>query len=154
MTGLLKQLRVSLLITLGMSVFTAAGLLLVALVHGDFLATLGDQAARAAVMCTFVALVHSVIYGAMHFGRPETREARGAWAGVGVLMVLDVVPLFATVHVVLALIPLLAAVGGWAFGRHAGATADAAPYGALFFGVASLLLQGVVALVMSIAGWL
>ncbi|MFJ8489717.1 hypothetical protein ACIRBZ_15305 [Streptomyces sp. NPDC094038] len=154
MNGLFRQLRVSLLITLGVSAFIAAGDLLVGLVHGDFLAALGDRASGVAIVCAFVALVHSAIYGVMRFGRPETREARGVWAGVGVLMVLDVVPLFAAGHLVLALIPLLAAVGGWAFGKHTGETADAAPYGALFFGLLSLPVQLVVAMVMSIAGWL
>ncbi|WP_217546505.1 hypothetical protein [Streptomyces sp. GbtcB6] len=154
MTGLLKQLRVSLLITLGLSAFTASGRLLEGLVRGDFLATLGDQASRAAIVCTLVAVVHSVIYGAMRFGRPETRGARGAWAGVGVLMALDVVPLFAAGQVVLALIPLLAAVGGWGLGRYTGVEADAAPYGALIFGVLSLLVQLMAAVIMSIGGWL
>ncbi|MFF5143255.1 hypothetical protein ACFY6U_26580 [Streptomyces sp. NPDC013157] len=154
MSGLLRQLRVSLLITLGMSAFTAAGDLLDGLVHGDFLATLGDRASEVAIVCTLVALVHSAIYGVMHVGRPETREVRGVRAGVGVLMVLDVVPLFTTGHVVLALIPLLATVGGWALGEHTGVTADAAPWGALLFGLLSLPVQLVVAVVMSIAGWL
>jgi hypothetical protein len=154
MNGLLKQLRISLLITLGFSVCTALGDLLEGLVRGDFLAALGDRASSALVVCTFVAVVHSVIYGAMHFGRPETREARGVRAWVGVLMALDVVPLFATGHVVLALIPLLTAVGSWGWARYRGWGADAARYSALVFGVLSLLVQGVVALVMSIAGWL
>ncbi|MEU9344655.1 hypothetical protein AB0D74_26000 [Streptomyces sp. NPDC048278] len=154
MSGLLKQLRVSLLITLGVSAFIAAGDLLDGLVRGDFLGALVERASGTAVVCALVALVHSVVYGVMRFGRPETRDVRGVWAGVGVLMVLDVVPLFAAGHLVLALLPLLAAVGGWAFGRHTGATADAAPYGALFFGLLSLPVQLVVAVVMSIAGWL
>ncbi|MFK0151252.1 hypothetical protein ACIQVK_04110 [Streptomyces sp. NPDC090493] len=154
MSGLLKQLRVSLLITLGVSVLFMPPDLLYALVHGDFLAALGDRASGAAIVCTLVALVHSAIYGAMRFGRAETRDVRGVRAGVGVLMLLDVVPLFAAGHLVLALIPLLAAVGGWAFGRHEGVTADAAPYGALIFGVLSLPVQLVVAIVMTIAGWL
>ncbi|MGY5046918.1 hypothetical protein ACWDE0_14930 [Streptomyces sp. 900105755] len=150
MTGLLRQLRVSLLITLGMSVFTVPDDLLRGVVHGDFLATLGDQAARALLVCALVALVHSLIYGAMRFGRPETREVRGVRAAVGVLLALDVVPLFAAGHVVLALVPLLAIVGGWVFARRRGTDADAGPYGALIFGVASLPVQGVVAVVMAI----
>ncbi|MFD4502160.1 hypothetical protein [Streptomyces sp. NPDC058457] len=154
MTGLLKQLRVSLLITLGVSAFNASGPLLEGLVRGDFLATLGDRASGAAIICTLVTVVHSVIYGAMHFGRPETREARGVRAGVGVLMALDVVPLFAAGYVVLALIPLLATVGSWGWARHRGWGADAARYSALIFGVLSLFVQLVAALVMSIAGWL
>ncbi|MFF4118411.1 hypothetical protein [Streptomyces sp. NPDC001714] len=154
MTGLLKQLRVSLLVTLATSAFNMSGDLLGGLVHGDFLAVLGDRVSGALIICTFVALVHSVIYSAMYFGRPETREARGVRAGVGVLMALDVVPLFAAGQVVLALVPLLAAVGGWSWGRYGGLDADSARWGALIFGVLSLPIQGVVALVMSIAGWL
>ncbi|MER5787943.1 hypothetical protein [Streptomyces sp. NPDC001980] len=152
MSGLLKQLRVSLLITLGVMGFGDLLHAPDALLFGNFLAALGDEAVSLVVLCTLVALVHSVIYGAMHFGRPETREVRGVWAGVAVLLALDVVPLFATGYVVLALIPLLAAAGGWAFGRYRGKEADAAPYGALIFGLLSLPVQGVVALVMSIAG--
>ncbi|MFF7471031.1 hypothetical protein [Streptomyces sp. NPDC008092] len=154
MNGLLRQLRVSLLITLGFEVYTSLGDLVSGLIEGNFLAALGDRASDALVICTLVAAIHSVIYGAMRFGRPETREARGVRAGIGVLMALDVAPLFATGHVVLALIPLLAAVGGWVWGREQGSEADAGRWGALVFGVLSLFVQGVVALVMSIAGWL
>ncbi|MFD4600212.1 hypothetical protein ACFWPQ_19560 [Streptomyces sp. NPDC058464] len=154
MTGLLKQLRVSILIVLGISAFTSPGALLEGLVRGHFLAALGERAWGALVICILVAAVHSVIYGAMHFGRPETREARGVRAGIGVLLALDVVPLLATGHVVLALVPLLAVVGGWSWGRYKGSEADAPRWGALIFGVLSLPVQGVVALVMSIAGWL
>ncbi|MER6220460.1 hypothetical protein ABT189_07640 [Streptomyces sp900105755] len=150
MTGLLKQLRVSLLITLGISVWTASGDLLAGLMEGHLLATLGEKASGALLVCALVALVHSVIYGAMRFGRPETRDVRGVRAVVGVLLALDVVPLFAAGYVVPALVPLLAIVGGWVYARHRGTDADAGSYGALIFGVASLPVQGVVALVMAI----
>ncbi|MEU6197834.1 hypothetical protein [Streptomyces sp. NPDC047061] len=154
MSGLLKQLRVSLLITLGFSAYTSLGDLVSGLMKGNFLATLGDRASGALAVCVLVAAVHSVIYGAMHFGRPETREARGVRAGIGLLLALDVAPLLTTGYVVLALVPLLAVVGGWSWGRYKGSEADAARWGALVFGVLSLFVQGVVALVMSIAGWL
>ncbi|MGW7540880.1 hypothetical protein ACWGKQ_07135 [Streptomyces sp. NPDC054770] len=154
MTGLLRQLRVSLLITAGVLAFPVLSRLLDALLFGNFLAALGDQAMALIVVGTLVALVHSVIYGAMHLGRPQAREARGVRAGVGVLMALDVVPLLATGYVVPALVPLLTAVGSWGWARYRGWGADVARYRALIFGCLSLPVQGVVALVMSIAGWL
>ncbi|WP_406437261.1 hypothetical protein OHB00_23410 [Streptomyces sp. NBC_00631] len=152
MSGLLRQLRVSLLITLGVSSFTVSDHLLDGLVHGDFLAALGDQASGLVIICTLVALVHSLVYGAMRFGRPETREARGVRAGLGVLLALDVVPLVVAGQVVLALIPVLTAAGSWGLARYRGLGADVARWWALLFGVLSLFVQGVVALVMAIVG--
>jgi hypothetical protein len=158
MTPLAKQLRVSLLTTLG---FVAFGVLmdltdLYALLSGDFLANLlanlGDDALTAVVLCTFVAAVHTVIYAAMRFGRPETREARGVRAGLVLLLALDVLPLFVAGYVVLALIPLLTAVGSWGWARYRGLGANIARVRALLFGVLSLLVQGVVALIMTMVG--
>lgn len=120
MTGLIKQLRISLLVTLGVMAFGVLADLLEALWSGDFLAVLGDDALSAVIFCTLVAAVHTVIYGAMHIGRPETREARGVRAGLGVLLVLDVLPLLVAGYVVLALIPVMTVVvtWGWEAGSH------------------------------------
>ncbi|MEU2425102.1 hypothetical protein ABZ619_29480 [Streptomyces sp. NPDC007851] len=62
-------------------------------VWGDFLAELGDQALGAVTVCAVVAVLHTIVYGAMRAGRPETRGARGVRAGLVLLLGLDVLPL-------------------------------------------------------------
>ncbi|MEW2304565.1 hypothetical protein AB0958_32190 [Streptomyces sp. NPDC006655] len=149
MTGLAQQLRVSLLITLGVLAFPVFNNLVDGLLRWDFLAALGDEALGVATTCTLVAVLHTIVYGAMRVGRPETRGARGVRAGLVLLLVLDVVPLAVAGHVVLALIPVSAAVGGWGWAWHRRLGAETARIWALLFGVLSLLVQGVVALVMT-----
>ncbi|MEU2771477.1 hypothetical protein ABZ646_00780 [Streptomyces sp. NPDC007162] len=94
-------------------------------------------------------VLHTVVYGAMRVGRPETRGARGVRAGLVLLSALDVVPLAVAGHVVLALIPVSAAVGGRGRARQRRLGAETARIRALLFGVLSLPVQGVVALVMT-----
>lgn len=78
MRGLIKQLRVSLLVTLGLSVFDLSHEVLRATRSGNYLAAVGDWAVWTAVICLCVAVVHAVIYGAVHTGRPGSGEARGS----------------------------------------------------------------------------
>lgn len=150
MTGLARQLRVSLLVTLAVLAFPVLSDLLDGLLRWDFPAVLGDKALEVAVVCALVAVLHRVIYGVMRVGRPETRGARGVRAGLVLLSALDVVPLCVAGHVVPALVPVLAAVGGWGWARWRRLGAETARIWALLFGVLSLPVQGAVALVMTV----
>ncbi|MEV7390587.1 MULTISPECIES: hypothetical protein [unclassified Streptomyces] len=152
MTPLAKQLRTSLLITLGLMSFTALSHLLDALLWGNFLAALGDQAVGLISVCALVAIVHTIIYGAMRAGRPETRGVRGVRAGLVMLFVLDVLPLLAAGYDVVASVPVLTVVVSWGRARFRGLGADIAEGRALVFGILSVLLQVVVAVVITVAG--
>ncbi|MFI9832599.1 hypothetical protein ACIHIX_33495 [Streptomyces sp. NPDC051913] len=89
MNGLIKQLRVSLLVVLGISAVDLVTSTAANLWSGTLLATLGDWALTTAVFCALVTLVHSAIYAAAHLGRPEGRQARGVRAGLVALVLLD-----------------------------------------------------------------
>ncbi|MFG2969219.1 MULTISPECIES: hypothetical protein [unclassified Streptomyces] len=159
--GLLKQLRISFLITLGATVFGQASDLLVALWSGDFLGTLLDGAGMAAVLCAFVALVHTAVYTAAHLGRPEGKQVRGAATGLLIMLAVDALytqPLwrralddpgtpFRLACALIALIPALTCLVSWARARRRRREPGVAWSRALFFGLVSLPLQAVVALV-------
>ncbi|WP_019057209.1 hypothetical protein [Streptomyces prunicolor] len=69
MTGLIRQLRVSLLVTLGFSVFDLADALLHAVWSGGFLAALGDWGLTTLALCVLVAAAHSTLYGVVRLRR-------------------------------------------------------------------------------------
>ena len=81
MTGLLRQLRVSLVIVLGLSVFDLGRAVLHAVWSGDYLATLGDWGLDMLALCVLVTVVHSAIYGGVRLRRRvrerRTRPGRG-----------------------------------------------------------------------------
>ncbi|MET9388068.1 hypothetical protein ABZY09_45575 [Streptomyces sp. NPDC002928] len=155
MSRLIKQLRVSLLVTLGMSAFDLVTDILDGLSSGTLVASLGDWALNTVLLCALVAVLHTAIYGAAHIGRPEGREARGVRAGLVVLLLLDLGftwplwtraadhsgALFVAGCVVVALMPLLTTTGVWGWTRLRGLGADAARNRALFFGILTLLPQ-------------
>ncbi|WP_405972636.1 hypothetical protein OG496_26285 [Streptomyces sp. NBC_00988] len=160
MRGLIKQLRVSLLVTLGLSVFDLSHEVLRATRSGNYLAAVGDWAVWTAVICLCVAVVHAVIYGAVHTGRPGSGEARGVWVGLLVLQVFGLLlawPLWtrvtdgshttgsetflAAVSVLVILLPLLTSAAAWGWTRLQGTASDIARNRALFFGILALLPQ-------------
>lgn len=69
MTGLIRQLRVSLLVVLGFSVFDLGDAVVHAVWSGGWSATLGDWALTTLALCVLVAVVHSAIYGAVRLRR-------------------------------------------------------------------------------------
>ncbi|MEU9150117.1 hypothetical protein AB0D59_06135 [Streptomyces sp. NPDC048417] len=162
MTGLAKQLHVSLLVTLGVTVFGLVHDVLDALWSGNLLGALGAWAGVTAILCVVVAVAHTAIYVAAHSGRPEGSEARGVRAGLLILLVLDAVlaqPLWArtadasgtpfrTACALVALIPPLTALVSWVWARRRERGPDIARNSALFFGVVAVPLQGVAALVL------
>ncbi|WP_405862529.1 hypothetical protein OG407_29185 [Streptomyces sp. NBC_01515] len=75
MTGLIRQLRVSLLVTLGLSVFDLADALVHAVWAGGFLSALGDWGLTTLALCVLVAAAHSTIYGVVRLRR-RVRERR------------------------------------------------------------------------------
>ncbi|MFG2941814.1 hypothetical protein [Streptomyces sp. NPDC048282] len=160
-TGLLKQLRVSFLITLGVSTFGLASDLLDALSPAEFLGALGDWAGVTALLCAFVAVVHTVIYTAAHLGRPEGREVRGAAAGLLVMLAVDTLytqPLWTRVAddsrtpfrlacALIALVPVFTGLVSGVRARRRWREPAVAWNRALLFGIVSLPVQAVVALV-------
>ncbi|MCX4763642.1 hypothetical protein OG562_22290 [Streptomyces sp. NBC_01275] len=147
MSGLIRQLRVSLLVVL---VLMVPDLLLReiprGLWSGNVLADLGGWALSAVVVCALVAAVHAAIYGAAHTGRPGAGEARAVRAGLLILHVFDLLlgwPLWTkgTWHVVVALVPLLVTVVTWVWSRSRGETAEIARNRALLFGILAVPLQ-------------
>ncbi|MFJ9560105.1 hypothetical protein ACIRQQ_08695 [Streptomyces fuscichromogenes] len=158
--GLPKQLRTSLLITLGVTTLGLAFDLLSALSPGKFLSALGDWAGATVVLCACVAVAHTVIYTAARLGRPEGREARVAGAGLVIMLAVDAVytqPLwtraaddprtpFRLACVLIALIPALTGVVSWARTRRRRPEPSLAWNRALLFGIVSVPLQAAVAL--------
>ncbi|MFC7264066.1 hypothetical protein [Streptomyces lutosisoli] len=165
MHGLIKQLRVSLLVTLGLSAFDLSHAVLQAMRSGGNLAALGDWALTTVAFCVLVAVVHTAIYGAAHIGRPEGKEARGVRAGLLILLLLDVGvawpllsrasghsgTLYAAGCVAVALLPLLTTVVAWSWTRQRGLEADVARNRALFFGILALLPQLLAAAILFLA---
>ncbi|MEW1828917.1 hypothetical protein [Streptomyces sp. NPDC088196] len=160
MRGLIKQLRVSLLVTLGLSVFDLSHEIVRATRSGNYLAAMGDWAVWTGIICLCVAVVHTVIYGAVHTGRPGSGEARGVWVGLLVLQVFALLlawPLWtrvtdrspaagsetflAAVSVLVVLLPLLTSAVAWSWTRLRGTAPDIARNRALFFGILALLPQ-------------
>ncbi|MCG7210447.1 hypothetical protein [Streptomyces arenae] len=160
--GLTGQLRVSLLITLGVTAFGLVQALLDSQGSGALLIALRDWAGVTAVLCAFVAVVQTVIYTAAHVGRPEGREVRRAGAGLLIMLAIDALyawPLwtravddasrtpFRLACALLALIPALTALASWARARTRRPEPSIAWNRALLFGIVSLPLQAVVSLV-------
>ncbi|MCI3275951.1 hypothetical protein [Streptomyces cylindrosporus] len=154
MRGLIKQLRISVLVVLGVSIVDLVTSVVENLRSGKLLATLGDWALTTVLFCALVAVIHSAIYGAVHIGRPEGREARGVRAGLLVLLLIDLSivwpllsaatgksALYAATCVVVAALPLLTCAVAWAWSRLRGEGADIARNSALLFGVLALLPQ-------------
>ncbi|MEU9452170.1 hypothetical protein [Streptomyces sp. NPDC048277] len=160
-TGLLKQLRMSFLITLGLSTFGLASDLVRAMSPAEFLSALGDGVGVTALLCAFVALAHTVIYTAAHLGRPEGREVRGAAAGLLVMLAVDTLytqPLwtraaddtrtpFRLACALIALLPVFTGLVSVVRARRRWPEPAVAWNRALLFGIVSLPIQAVVALV-------
>ncbi|GGN26638.1 hypothetical protein [Streptomyces fuscichromogenes] len=158
--GLLKQLRTSLLITLGVTTFGLAFDLVSALSPGEFLSALGDWAGAAAVLCVCVAVAHTLVHTAARLGRPEGREVRVAGAGLVIMLAVDAVytqPLwtraaedprtpFRLACALIALIPALTGVVSWALAGRRRREPSVAWNRALLFGIVSVPLQAVLAL--------
>lgn len=160
--GLTGQLRVSLLITLGVTALGLVQGLLDSQGTGALVIALRDWAEVTAVLCAFVAVVHTVIYAAAHLGPPEGREVRGAGAGLLVMLAIDALyawPLwtraaddasrtpFRLACALLALIPAFTALASWARAKTRRPEPSLAWNRALLFGIVSLPLQAVVSLV-------